>query len=212
MENNLFTSARVNVESVLDFLKENPNMPASFLEKGLGYGLTLRQGDEITLSNHIVVCSMGKSLITEEGTFDKCYLAIEVTVKTSSGAQITGDLPAASFVRTGRKYATLEEESKNSPNLRGLDLYEALLKELKLSKEVEAFNRALTLRESALTKLKKLCGKTLKVVAAKTAYRLRFKPVADRPEGYGDQAKDWEKISILFFEDTTAPVSAKPEE
>lgn len=203
MENNLLSSARVNVNSVIDFLKENENMSASFLEKGLGYGLTLRQGDEITISDHIVVCSMGKSIIKEDGTFDKCYLSIEVTVKTASGVEVTGDLPAASFVRAGRKYATLEEESKGLPNLRGLDLYEAFLKELKLSKEVEAFNRSLTLREAALTKLKKLCGKTLKVVAAKPAYRLRFKPVDDRPEGYGSNAKDWEKVNILFFEDVT---------
>jgi len=171
-----------------------------------GFHVDMFPKDIVTFGD-LFLTTLQESVFNDDGDdFSKgCFWVSESEIQRGNLLIKGQDIPAGVFTRCSqaRNYPSLGTTYKDStddvekPILYGEELFQAMLEELKLSKELREFNYELARACASRSKLALVKTHKLEVIAAKTAYVLRYN--SKKREDWGTHPGDWKKTKVLFF-------------
>lgn len=202
----LSNTKRISLETVNQIAE---SQGISMIDRTVGQIIPLDEGDQITPGD-IFLTNVGKSVLSEDGAdwAKGCYWVTECDHKHGN-VSVKTDVADSAFARGGKKFPSLEEKvtvgRQVEDNLGGFSLYEEVLKTLTPAQQ--ALNLDLSRQEPALDKLRRLKGRTFRVIKRVKAYRLRQRP-KDAGDDWGSKPSHWRPVYLLFFEEVAAAPAA----
>lgn len=176
-----------------------------------GFHVDLFPKDIVTFGD-LFLTTLRESVFSDEGDdFAKgCFWVSESEIQRGNLTIKGQDVPAGIFTRCAqaRSYPSLGTSYKDAtssvekPILYGEELFQTMMEELKLLKGLRELNYELARACASRSKLASVKTRKFEVMAAKTAYVLRFN--SKQREDWGTRPGDWRSTKILFFKELKA--------